>query len=56
MNRELFETIAKVIGYHFWQVKDDYKAIQCGKDCAKEIVEELEKEGLLRENADGKKV
>lgn len=37
------EEYAKVIGYHFWEVKTDQAAINCGWDCAKD----LEKEGLI---------
>jgi len=35
------EIIAKIIGYHFWQCKNDKEAIELGMDCAKEIIKAL---------------
>jgi hypothetical protein len=36
------KTIAKAIGYHFWEAKSDSEAISCGMSCAKDVVKELE--------------
>ena len=36
------EIIAQIIGYHFFKPDSDEEAVQCGKDCAIEIIEKLE--------------
>ena len=36
--------IAKIIGYHFFQAKNDDEAIRCGMACAEDIINEIAKE------------
>jgi len=40
------DVIAMVIGYHFWEAKTDDEAKRLGMDCANEVMESLEEEGL----------
>lgn len=35
------EIIAKAIGYHFWKPANDQDAVDCGMDCAKDIIKAL---------------
>ena len=41
MDKELFDSIARVIGYHFWRPESDQGAINCGADCARDIIKAL---------------
>ena len=51
MNKDLL-IIARVIGYHFFRPDSDEEAIQCGKDCATEVMEKLEENEEKNYDAD----
>ncbi len=35
------QKVALAIGYHFWKCTSDREAINCGMDCAKEVIKKL---------------
>jgi len=41
IDTDMLETIARVIGYHFWQIETDRAAIACGMDTAVDVMKAL---------------
>lgn len=47
MGKDLLEIISKVIGYYYWNPKNNKEAERLGKDCAEEVRAALEREAPI---------